>query len=95
MFPLILSTTQQQQQQLTASFSKQPTNQNSASSFSRSFLSSGKQGGGETVLREGHDIVTRETWDPTSLNLNLGKAAELHPASLSSVVGAMPNSVCH
>jgi hypothetical protein len=30
---------------------------------------------------EGHDIVTRETCIPTSLNLNnLGKAAVLHPA---------------
>jgi hypothetical protein len=31
------------------------------SSFSESFISSSKQGGGATVLREGHDIVTRET----------------------------------
>jgi hypothetical protein len=49
------------------------------SSFSESFISSGKQGGGATVLGEGHDIVTRETCVPTSLN-NLGKAAVLHSA---------------
>jgi hypothetical protein len=39
-----------------------------------------KQGGGATVLGGG-DIVTRETYDPTSLNINnLGKAAVLHVA---------------
>jgi hypothetical protein len=32
-----------------------------ASFVSESFISNGKQGGGATVLREGHDIVTRET----------------------------------
>jgi hypothetical protein len=32
-----------------------------------SFTSSGKQGGGATVLGEGRDIVTRGTYNPTSL----------------------------
>jgi hypothetical protein len=45
----------------------------------------GKQGGGATVLREGPDIVTRETCIPTSLNINnLGKAAMLYPALFCS-----------
>jgi hypothetical protein len=49
------------------------------SSFGDSFISSGKQGNGATVLWEGRDIVTRETCIPTSLNINnLGKAAVLH-----------------
>jgi hypothetical protein len=30
-----------------------------ASSFSESFISRGKQGGGATVLETGHDTVTR------------------------------------
>jgi hypothetical protein len=48
-------------------------------SSSESFIPSGKQGG--AVLREGHDIVTRGTCVPTSLNVNnLGKAAEMHLA---------------
>jgi hypothetical protein len=48
------------------------------------------------VLEEGRDTVTRETCIPTSQNINnLGKAAVLHSASLSSVAGAMPNSICH
>jgi hypothetical protein len=52
------------------------------SSFSESFLSSGKQGGGATVLGEGRDTVTRETCIPTSMNVNnLGKVAVLHFAS--------------
>jgi hypothetical protein len=50
------------------------------SSFRESFISSGKQGGGATVLKEGRDTVTRENCS-TSLNINnLGKAAGLHPA---------------
>jgi hypothetical protein len=41
-------------------------------------MPSGKQGGA-AVLREGHDIVTRGTCVPASLNVkNLGKAAVLH-----------------
>jgi hypothetical protein len=52
------------------------------SSFSESFIFSGKQGGGAAVLREVCDIVTRETCIPTSLNVNnLGKVAVLHFAS--------------
>jgi hypothetical protein len=48
------------------------------SSFSESFISSDKWGGA-TVLGEGHDIVTRETCIPTSLNINnSGKGAVLH-----------------
>jgi hypothetical protein len=50
---------------------------NPASPISESFISSGKQGGGATVLRKGCDTVTRETCDPASLNV-LGKAAVLH-----------------
>jgi hypothetical protein len=63
------------------------------SSISQSFITSGKQGGKATVLREGCDIVTRETCIPTSLNLNnLGKASELHLTFLlSSAAGAVPN----
>jgi hypothetical protein len=63
----------------------------------RVFLSSGKQGGGAAVLREGHGIVTRETCIPTSLNINiLGKSSVLHLAFwCSSAAGAMPNSACH
>jgi hypothetical protein len=63
-FPLISSITQQQQQQ-------QPHSQpikNPPSSFSKFFISSGKQGGGATVLGEGCDIVTRETCVPTSFS---------------------------
>jgi hypothetical protein len=48
-------------------------------SLSESFISSGKQGGGATVLGEGCDIVARETCFHTSLNVNnLGKATVLH-----------------
>jgi hypothetical protein len=48
------------------------------SSFSESFLPSGKQGGA-VVLREWHDIVTGETCIPATLNFNnLGEAAVLH-----------------
>jgi hypothetical protein len=55
------------------------------SSFRESFIYSGKQGGGAVVLREGCDIVTRETCVPTSLNINnLGKAAVLHFALFHS-----------
>jgi hypothetical protein len=62
-------------------------------SFSESFIPSGKQGGGAAVLGEGHDIVTRGTCVPASLNVtNLGKASELHFAFLlSSVAGAVTN----
>jgi hypothetical protein len=52
---------------------------NLASSFSESFISSGKQGGGATVLGEEGDIGTRETCVPTSLNINnVGKAVVVH-----------------
>jgi hypothetical protein len=83
LFSLISSITQQQEQQSAASFRKQPPNKKNPSTlFSKSFLSSGKQGGGATVLREGHDIVTGETCVLTSLNVNnLGKAAVMHFAS--------------
>jgi hypothetical protein len=57
-----------------------------------SFSKSGKQGGGAAVLGEGHDIVTRESCIPTSLNLNLGKAAVLLCA-LSCCWGCA-NSAC-
>jgi hypothetical protein len=43
-----------------------------------SYISSGKQGGGATVLWKGHDIVAGETCVPTALNINnLRKAAML------------------
>jgi hypothetical protein len=45
--------------------STNPPSKNLASSFSESFISSGKQGGGATVHGEGRDIVTRETCTPT------------------------------
>jgi hypothetical protein len=47
--------------------------------FSESFIHCSKQGGLETILGEGCDIVTRETCVPASLKgNNLGKAAVLH-----------------
>jgi hypothetical protein len=55
------------------------SHQSPKSSFRESFIYSGKQGGGATVLREGCDIVTRETCIPTSLNVNiLGNPTVLH-----------------
>jgi hypothetical protein len=54
------------------------------SSFRKSFISSGKQGGA-VVLREGCDIVTGETFVPASLNVNnLGEAAVLWPGLCQS-----------
>jgi hypothetical protein len=35
-----------------------------------SFIYNGKQGGGVPILGEGHEIETRETCIPTSLNIN-------------------------
>jgi hypothetical protein len=75
---------QQQQQPI-----KTPHQKRLISSFRESFISSGKQGGGATVLREGCDTVTRETCIPT-VN-NLGKAAVLLFA-FSLLAGAVPNS---
>jgi hypothetical protein len=79
---------QQQQQWQQQELHKQPAasqsihqilNPSPASSFSESFIYSGKQGGGARVLWEGHDIVPRETRHPTSPNVNnLGKASVLH-----------------
>jgi hypothetical protein len=47
------------------------------SSFSKSFINKEV----EQQFLGGGDIVTRETYDPTSLNINnLGKAAVLHVA---------------
>jgi hypothetical protein len=75
MFPLIASVTQQQKQHshklpTINQPSKNPPSKNLTSSFHESFISSGQQGGGATVLGEGHDTVTRETCIPTSLNIN-------------------------
>jgi hypothetical protein len=57
---------------------KAPKAKSLASSFSKSFIPSGKQGGA-VVLGEGHDIVTGETCAPAPLNVNnLGEAAVLH-----------------
>jgi hypothetical protein len=81
---------QQQQQPI-----KTPHQKRLISSFRESFISSGKQGGGATVLREGCDTVTRDTCIPTSPTINnLGKAAVLHSALLSAAAGAVPNSAC-
>jgi hypothetical protein len=81
MFPLISSITAaaaasciiQQQSH------KSPQAANQKSSFSCSFISSSKQEGEATVLREEHNIVIRVT---CILNINnLGKASVLHFAS--------------
>jgi hypothetical protein len=48
--------------------SKNLPSKKAVSSFSESFISSGKQGGGAAVLGEGHDIVTREICFPTSFS---------------------------
>jgi hypothetical protein len=70
------------------------------SSFSECFISSGKQGGGATVLREGHYTVMRESFLTTSQNINnLGKAAVLHFAlfcdwGLIPLLLYKPNSIC-
>jgi hypothetical protein len=70
--------------------SKNPSSKSLASSFSESFKSSSKQGGGAAVLRKGHG-TEQEKLVFLLLN-NLGKAAELHLAfSLSSAAGAVPN----
>jgi hypothetical protein len=61
-------------------------------SFSKSFISSGKQGGGVTILRQGCDIVTRETCVATSLNI---KDLEKQLCCILSMAGAVPNSACH
>jgi hypothetical protein len=52
------------------------------SSFSESFISSGKQGGGATVLREGCDTVTRGTCVPASKQLRKSSWATSHLALL-------------
>jgi hypothetical protein len=68
LFPLISSITQQEQQQHHKQLigSQNPSSKKlpsiPLSSFSKSFISSGKQGGGATVFREGCDIVTRKTY---------------------------------
>jgi hypothetical protein len=88
MFPLIASITQQPTNQSTPIKKKKKTFHQSSiekpeSSFSESFISSGKQEE-EQQFSERRDIVTRETCVPTSLNINiLGKAAVLHFASPS------------
>jgi hypothetical protein len=50
-----------------------------------------KQGGGATVLGEGHDTVNKRNLLSTSFSEHkqLRKAAVLHPASLSSATGAV------
>jgi hypothetical protein len=74
-----------------AASSQQPT----TSSFSKSFIYTCKQGGGAMVLGEGHDIVTRETWDSYSLKINiLGKAAVLHYALTPFCSWGCANSAC-
>jgi hypothetical protein len=83
MFPLISSVTQQPTSSIILESSPPinppPIKKNPMSYFNKSFISSGKQGGGATVLGDRSDIVRRETCVPTSLNINnLGKAAVLH-----------------
>jgi hypothetical protein len=69
--------TPKQKPQLKAQ-SKKPQSKSLASSFSESLISSGKQCG-TAVLGERHDIITRETCVPASLNINnLGETAVLH-----------------
>jgi hypothetical protein len=69
---------QKQKPQSKSPQSKKPKSKSLVSSFSESFISSGKQGGA-VVLREGCDIVTGETCIPASLKVNsLGEAAVLH-----------------
>jgi hypothetical protein len=82
MFPLISSITQHQQHH-SAAVPSQAVNQSIHPPTKTSSTFSGKQGGGATVLSEGHDIVTRETCIPTSLNINNRKIAVLHFASHS------------
>jgi hypothetical protein len=66
---------------------KNPHQKTIISSFSESFISSGKQGGRATILSKLH-------CNKRNLN-NLGKTAVMHFAfSLSSAAGAMPNSAC-
>jgi hypothetical protein len=78
---LRLADTRQQPPAASSAAAKLANSQPTISSFSKSFIHSGKKGGGTTVLREGHDIVTGETCDHYSLNINiLGKAAMLHLA---------------
>jgi hypothetical protein len=70
---LVKTHNNQQQQQRQGHPHKQPATSQSKSfnpplkktplpSSAGSFITSDKQGGGATVLREGHDIVTRETF---------------------------------
>jgi hypothetical protein len=61
MFPLISSITQQQPTNQPTPIKKpsiNPPSKNLTSSFSESFITSGKQGDGATVLGEGCDNVT-------------------------------------
>jgi hypothetical protein len=74
---------------------QEPANQNPLSPFSKSFISSSKQGGGATVLREGCDTVTRET----CVLISFSQCKQLRKMQLccilpSSVAGAVPNSAC-
>jgi hypothetical protein len=57
----------QQPATVSVAANQNPPSKSLMPSFSKSFISSGKQGGGATVLREQHDIVTRETCVLTSL----------------------------
>jgi hypothetical protein len=87
----------QQPATVSAAANQNPPSKSLLASFRESFICSGKQGGGATVLWEGCNIVKRETCVPTSQNVNnLGEATKLHFSfSLSSVAGgAVPNSAC-
>jgi hypothetical protein len=50
------------------SANQNPPSKSLMASFNESFISSGKQGSGATVLREGHDIIIRETCVLTSFS---------------------------
>jgi hypothetical protein len=80
-----------------AAANQNPLSKDPASSFTESFISSAKQGGGATVLGRGY-IVTRGTCVPTSFS----EHEQLRRSScaafcllLSSAAGAVPNSACH
>jgi hypothetical protein len=65
---------------------------NLTSSFSNSFISSGKQGGGATVLWEEQDIVTRESCFSECKQFRKSSCAA-SCLLLSSVAGAGPFSL--
>jgi hypothetical protein len=76
-------------QTASVSANQNPPSKSLVSSFSQSFISSGKQGGGTTVLREGCDTVTRETCSCFSELKQLRKST-----CIASAAGVVTNSAC-